>query len=159
MFYGDIEGKGKIYTSEGEFKLSRNETEKLCQEGVLFRGWVRYKLGWRTIMFKGTGKFYITTSRVVYLEPPEFINRIHTFNIDHEIGDFGGWDYHAHRMRRAVQLGAVLFFELPLLEITDMKHKKESCLIYAKDEKGKYKIVVDDNIGKKIEGVWMNVKV
>ena len=105
-------------------------------------------------MFKGAGTFNITDRRIVYLEQPKFIGKIHTFNLDHELGDFGGWDYHAHRMRRAVQLGALLFFELPSNEITKFIHKRDQTVIYAKDEKNKYKIVVDGNVGGEISRVW-----
>jgi hypothetical protein len=151
MQYGDIEGKNKIYDDSGEPIITRGERKIKCLEGMLYRGWVRYKLGWRTIMFKGYGTFYFTNDRIIYIEVPEYIQKIHTFSIDHELGDFGGWDYHAHRLRRAVRLGAYLFFELPLNEITKFKHKKEQTLIFAADKKDKYKIIVDHIIGKEIE--------
>jgi hypothetical protein len=135
MQYGDIEGKGKIYSTSGELLLDKNEKIISQTSGILLRGWVRYKLGWRTIMFKGYGGFFITNKRLVYLELPEFIEKIHTVNLDHELGDFGGWDYHAHRLRRAAALEAFMFFELPRNEINDFKHKKDRTLILSKDKK------------------------
>lgn len=155
MEYGDIKGKGKIYTESGEPILGSGERINKNISGVLHRGWIRYKLGWRTIMFKGYGEFFLTNDRVIYLEAPEYIEKIHTFNIDHELGDFGGWDYHAHNLRRAALLNAYLFFELPLAEITEFKHKKGQTVIFAADKKNKYKIVVELNIGKEIED-WKN---
>jgi hypothetical protein len=80
-----------------------------------------------------------------------YIERIHTFNLDHELGDFGGWDYHAHRMRRAAVNGAFIFLELPYSEITEVKHKKDQAIIFAKDKDHKYKIVVENNISMEIE--------
>ncbi len=151
MQFGDIEGSGKIYNDSAEPILTHGERIIKCLKGMLYRGWVRYKLGWRTIMFKGYGTFYFTNKRVIYLEVPEYIQKIHTLNIDHELGDFGGWDYHAHRLRRAARLGAYLFFELPFNEIKEFKHKKEQTQIFAADSKHKYKVIVDRNIGKEIE--------
>ncbi len=154
MQYGDIQGKGKIYTDHGELKKLSAEKVISTLDGTLHRGWVKYKLGWRTIMFKGAGTYYITDRRIVYLEQPEYIGKIHTFNLDHELGDFGGWDYHAHRMRRAVQLGALLFFELPISEITKVQHKKTESIVYAQDKKDKYKLVIEYEVGVKIEYAW-----
>jgi hypothetical protein len=154
MRHGDIKGKGKIYTEKGKPILDSGEYEVTSDEGTLIRGWVRYKLGWRTIMFKGVGTFYFTNKRLIYLEMPEYVNKIHTFNIDHELGDFGGWDYHAHRMRRAVEHSAFIFLELPLDEITEVKHKGEESTVFAKDAKHKYKIIVEGMIGDAVENVW-----
>lgn len=154
MKYGDIQGKGKIYSESGDIILGRGEKKLKCVSGILNRGWVRYKLGWRTIMFKGFGGFNFTNKRIVYIEVPEYIDKIHTFNLDHELGDFGGWDYHAHKMRRAASLGAFIFLELPLDEITKFKHKKEQSVIYVEDDKNKYKLVVAPEIGLEIEKSW-----
>ena len=151
MKYGDVEGKGKIYGKTGELVLARGERLERSVSGTLLRGWVRYKLGWRTIMFKGQGCFNITNKRVVYLEVPQYVGKIHTFNLDHELGDFGGWDYHAHSIRRAAMQNALLFFELPLNEITEIKHKSKEATIFAKDEKNKYKIIVEPAIAQDIE--------
>ena len=158
MRHGDIQGKGKIYSTTGEVILSRGEKVLNKVMGMLHRGWVRYKLGWRTIMFKGYGCFNFTNKRVVYIEMPEYIEQIHTFNIDHELGDFGGWDYHAHSMRRAATLGAFMFFELPYSEITEIKPKKEQARIFAKDNSHSYKIVVALEIGKDFEELWNKFK-
>ena len=73
MKYGDIEGKGKIYTDTGEAILGRGENVVKSLPGVLQRGWVRYKLGWRTIMFTGCGEVTLTNKRVLYIELPEYI--------------------------------------------------------------------------------------
>ena len=154
MKFGDIEGKGKVYSDAGEPILARNEKMLKTEAGMLRRGWVRYKLGWRTILFKGYGGFNFTNKRVVYIEAPEFIENIHTFNLDHELGDFGGWDYHAHRLRRANVLGAFMFFEVPFSEITEIKHKNKETTILIKDERHKYKVVVESNIGKELEVQW-----
>lgn len=160
MRYGDIKGKEKVYSNAGEPILKPNEHIDRSVEGVLHRGWVKYKLGWRTILFKGLGIFYLTNQRVIYIEEPRFVSRIHTFNIDHEVGDFGGWDYHAHRMRRAAAMGAFLFLELPLNEITKFKDKGDHSTVFARDEKNKYKIVVDQNVASEIKRFWdMVVKI
>lgn len=151
MQYGDIEGKGKIYTDAGTPMLARGERIMTSLPGMLHRGWIRHKLGWRTIMFKGYGSFYLTNDRIIYLEEPEYIQKIHTFNLDHEIGDFGGWDYHAHRLRRAAKLNAHLFFNLPFDEITGLKHKNNQTIILTTDSNNKYKIVIDQKIGQEIE--------
>ena len=135
MQYGDIQGKGKIYSDSGNIILDPNERVVKSLAGALHRGWIRYKLGWRTILFKGFGNFNFTNKRIVYIERPEYIEKIHTFSLDHELGDFGGWDYHAHRMRRATTMGAFLFFELPFGEILEFKHKKKYSTIFAKTEK------------------------
>ncbi len=154
MKFGDIEGKGKVYSDSGEIIMLRGERLRVSSSGMLHRGWVRYKLGWRTILFKGYGSFNITNKRLVYIEVPEYIEKIHTFNLDHELGDFGGWDYHAHRMRRAVRLGALIFFELPLSEITEFKHGKKNSIIFVKDEKHKYKLVIELKIGHELDELW-----
>lgn len=154
MKYGDIEGKGKVYTDTGNLILAPSERVQKTLSGLLNRGWVRYKLGWRTIMFKGFGRFDLTNKRVIYIETPEYIENIHTFNIDHELGDFGGWDYHAHRLRRAAALGAFMFFELPIGEIEKFKHEKQYSTIFTKDKKHRYKIIVELKIGKEIERLW-----
>lgn len=151
MQFGDVEGKDKIYSASGQLILTPNEKIISTTPGMLLRGWVRYKLGWRTILFKGYGGFYITNKRFVYLEAPEFIEKIHTMNLDHELGDFGGWDYHAHRLRRANALGAFMFFELPRIEINDFKHKNDRTIIFSKDKSHQYKIVVETKIGKELE--------
>jgi hypothetical protein len=153
MQFGDVQGKGKVYSDTGKIILTRGEKIVNNAPGMLYRGWVRYKLGWRTIMFKGYGAFTLTNNRIVYVEAPEFIEKIHTFNLDHELGDFGGWDYHAHRMRRAAALDAFMFFELPYNEITEIKHKKEKSTIFIADAKKKYKIIVEQNIAQVLEGV------
>jgi hypothetical protein len=159
MRYGDIKGKDKIYTDKGKPILIPGEHIVTNDEGTLNRGWVRYKLGWRTIMFKGVGTFYFTNKRMIYLEMPVYVTKIHTFNIDHELGDFGGWDYHAHRMRRAAEHGAFIFLELPLDEITDVKQKGGEATVFAKDAKHKYKIIVEGMIGDAVENAWKKLKV
>ncbi len=151
MRYGDIKGKGKVYSESGKPILIPGEVVRENVTGILHRGWVRYKLGWRTIMFKGFGEYIFTNNRIIYIEKPEFIQKIHTFNIDHELGDFGGWDYHAHRMRRAVANGAFIFFELPYVEINRVNHKKKYSIIFANDDKHKYKLVIETKIAKQIE--------
>jgi hypothetical protein len=156
MLYGDIQGKGNIYSEEGKVILVKGERMLQSLEGMLFRGWVRYKLGWRTIIFKGYGTFHITTNRVVYLEVPEYIQNIHTFNLDHELGDFGGWDYHAHNLRRAAVLRAHLFFELPLSELVEIKHGKQYSTLIVKDNKSKYKLNIDTAVARTIESMWIN---
>ena len=154
MRYGDIKGKDKVYSEAGEPILGSGERVDRSLEGVLHRGWIKYKLGWRTILFKGFGTFYLTNKRIIYIEEPKFVHKIHTFNIDHEVGDFGGWDYHAHRMRRAAAMGAFIFFELPLNEIAKLKPKGDQVTILAQDEKNKYKIVVDQKVATDIEKFW-----
>ncbi len=154
MNYGDIEGKGKIYSDSGDIILNPGERVVKTFCGMLHRGWIRYKLGWRTIMFKGYGSIDLTNKRVVYIEKPEFIEKIHTFNLDHELGDFGGWDYHAHRLRRAAALDAFMFFDLPISEITKIKHDKQLSTIFVKDAKHTYKVVVEPDAGKEIDAHW-----
>ena len=154
MRYGDIKGKGKIYSASGEPIILPGERISERVEGGLHRGWVRYKLGWRTILFKGYGSYIFTNKRIIYLERPKFVEKIHTFNIDHELGDFGGWDYHAHRMRRATAMGAFIFLELPIDEITKVKLKKNHTLVFVDDKKHKYKLVIDNEIAPKFEKVW-----
>ena len=154
MKFGDIEGKGKVYNDSGNVILDAGERVQNNISGLLHRGWVRYKLGWRTIMFKGHGCFYFTNKRLVYLEKPEYIEKIHTFNIDHEFGDFGGWDYHAHRLRRAAALQALMFFELYYDEITKFKHDKEYSTVFSEDKEHKYKMIVERSIGKDLETIW-----
>jgi hypothetical protein len=155
---GDIAGKGKIYLPSGKPILAPGEKVIKNTPGMLHRGWVRYKLGWRTIMFKGYGQFYFTNNRIIYIEVPEFIDKIHTFNIDHELGDFGGWDYHAHRMRRAAALDAFMFFELSYSEVIELKFRKELSTIFAKDKKNKYKIIIEHKIGKELEEIFVGKK-
>ena len=154
MKYGDIEGKGKIYSDSGNIILNPGERVVKSFCGILHRGWVRYKLGWRTIMFKGYGSIDLTNKRVVYIEKPEFIEKIHTFNLDHELGDFGGWDYHAHRMRRAARLQALMFFELQYNEITGFKHKADLSTMFTDDVSHKYKLIIENKIAKVIEEMW-----
>jgi hypothetical protein len=157
MRYGDIQGKGKVYSDSGDLLLKRGEKILGSQSGILRRGYIGYKLGWRTIMFKGYGSFHFTNIRVVYLEVPQYIDKIHTMNLDHEVGDFGGWDYHAHKMRRAAAAGAMLFFEVVYSEIIKFKHAKEYSTIFVKDSKHKYKILVVRKIGEEIENYWNNL--
>ena len=154
MRYGDIEGKGKVYSASGNLILGRGEKVRKSVPGMLRRGWVRYKLGWRTIMFKGYGCFNLTNNRIIYIEVPEYIEKIHTLSIDHELGDFGGWDYHAHRMRRAAALDAFMFFELSYSEITKFKHKPDYSTIFVDDGKHKYKLIIENKIAKEIETQW-----
>ena len=154
MKYGDIQGKGKIYSASGDLILTPGEKVLKNSQGMLHRGWIKYKLGWRTIMFKGYGVFNFTDKRIIYLETPEFIKKIHTFNVDHELGDFGGWDYHAHRMRRAAAMNAYMFLELPYSEITKFKHKDKHSIVFIEDNKNKYKIIVAPEIGQEIEKSW-----
>jgi phosphotransferase system IIB component len=152
--YGDIEGKGKIYSETGKLILIPQEKILASRSGTLKRGWVRYKVGWRTIIFKGYGSFNITSKRIIYIEEPQYIQKIHTFNLDHEIGDFGGWDYHAHRMRRATRLQALMFLELPYEEITKFKHKDNYSTVFTEDKNHKYKIIIDSEIAKAMEQEW-----
>ena len=158
MKYGDIQGKGKVYSASGNLILAPGEKVLKNSNGMLNRGWIKYKLGWRTIMFKGYGVFNFTDKRIIYLEIPEFVEKIHTFNVDHELGDFGGWDYHAHRMRRAAALDAFMFFELPYFEITEFKYTKKLATVFVKDKNHKYKIIVEQKIGKELEVFWNKVK-
>jgi hypothetical protein len=154
MKFGDIEGKGNIYNDSGNVILNSGEREQNSISGLLHRGWVRYKLGWRTIMFKGYGRFHFTNKRLIYLEKPEYIEKIHTFNIDHELGDFGGWEYQAHRLRRAAALQALMFFELRYDEITKFKHDKEYSTVFNENKEHKYKLIVERSIGKELEMIW-----
>jgi len=158
MRFGDIQGKGKVYSEAGDILLARGEKKVKSVLGTLKRGWVRYKLGWRTILFKGYGNFNFTNRRIVYLENPEYIENIHTFNLDHELGDFGGWDYHAHSMRRAARQGAFMFFELPYNEISKFKHAKDFSTIYTEDKVHKYKLIIEQEISHEIEEFWKKYK-
>ena len=54
-------------------------------------------------------------------------------------------------MRRAAAMGAFIFFELPMDEITRIKHEKKRSTIHVKDAKHTYKVVVELDIGKLIE--------
>jgi len=158
MLYGDIQGKGRVYTNSGNIILKPGEKILKSTSGVLHRGWIKYKLGWRTILFKGFGCFNFTNQRIIYLEVPAYIEKIHTFSLDHELGDFGGWDYHAHSMRRAAALGAFMFFELPYSEVIKFKHGKKLSTVLTDDKKHKYKLVIEHRIAKELERHWKNKK-
>jgi hypothetical protein len=158
MKFDDIEGKVKTYSPDGNIILEPREKLIEYHSGLLHRGWVKYKLGWRTIMFKGYGNFNLTDKRLIYIEVPEYIQKIHTFNIDHELGDFGGWDYHAHRMRRAARLQAMMFFELRYDEIKQFKHKDDLSTIFVDDGSHKYKVIVENKIAKYVESVWKKLQ-
>ena len=157
MRYGDVQGKGKVYSESGDLILNHSENILGSLSGMLRRGYIGYKLGWRTIFFKGYGSFHFTNKRIVYLEVPQYVGKIHTMNLDHEMGDFGGWDYHAHKMRRAAAQGAMLFFDLEYSEITKFKHAKDYSTIFVKDNKHKYKILVARKIGDELENYWNNL--
>ncbi len=119
------------------------------------RGWRKYKLGWRPIFYEGEGTYYFTNERLIYLRRPRPHPRIHTFNIDHELGDFGGWAYHAHRSNRAFEFGGLEFFEFPYeqIEKIELEKKNNRAVVFVDDEKNKFKLYVDLSVAEKLKSV------
>lgn len=150
MNFGDLEGKGSVYSIEGEPKLIKGEEIVTTLVADCGRGWRRYKLGWRPIFYEGEGTYYLTNERLIYLRRPRPHPRIHTINIQHEIGDFGGWAYHAHRSNRAFEFGGLEFFEFPYeqIEKVELEAKNNRAMIFINDTKNKYKLYVDMEVGE-----------
>jgi hypothetical protein len=153
MKFGDLQGKNKVYDSEGEPIL--NKSEKIDRSMVAYcgRGWRRYKLGWRTIIFEGEGTFYFTNERLIFIRSLEFKPQVHTFNVGKEMGDFGGSAYRAHRANRAVKQGGYDFLEIPLNEIqkVEFEEKKGRAVVFVKDKKDKFKLYFEIDIGKQLK--------
>ncbi len=155
MKFGDLQGKNKVYDSDGEPILNKGEKLDRSMTAYCGRGWRRYKLGWRTIIFEGEGTFYFTNERLIFIRSLEFKSQVHTFNVKKEMGDFGGSAYRAHRANRAVQQGGYDFLEIPLNEVQKVKleDNKGRAVVFVKDEKDKFKLYFDIGVGEKIQEI------
>jgi hypothetical protein len=156
MRFGDLQGKNKIYDIDGEPILQDGEKIKKTKVAYCGRGWRRYKLGWRTILFEGEGIFYFTNQRIIFIRSLGYQPRVHTFNVKKEMGDFGGNAYRAHRANRAVQQGGYDFLEIPLNEIqnVEIEDKKGRAVVFVKDEKNKFKLYFEMDIGKELKNFF-----
>jgi hypothetical protein len=150
MHFGDLQGKNKVYDADGEPILKKDETLDKYMKAYCGRGWRRYKLGWRTIIFEGEGSFYFTNERLIFIRSLDFQPQVHTFNVKKEMGDFGGSAYRAHRANRAFQQGGYDFLEIPLNEIqkVEIEEKKNRAVVFVKDNKDRFKLYFDIDVGK-----------
>ena len=138
MKFGDLQGKNKVYDSDGEPILNKGEKLDRSMTAYCGRGWRRYKLGWR-----------------IFIRSLEFKSQVHTFNVKKEMGDFGGSAYRAHRANRAVQQGGYDFLEITLNEVQKVKleDNKGRAVVFVKDEKDKFKLYFDIGVGEKIQEI------
>ena len=125
MKIGDLEGKGEIYSEDGEPILQDQETIKGRFKGTCINWATRKKGKLHGINnFEGEGEFIITDKRLLFLRAPrEFppgywaVGRQSGGLVGDELVGGGDWQYALARSNRAREQGGLEFLEIDLYEI------------------------------------------
>lgn len=160
MKIGDIEGKGKIYTDDGEPVLQENETIRERFTGLCINWATRKKGKIHGIMnFEGEGEFIVTDKRLLFLRkprnfPPGYwaVGRQAGGLVGDELVGGGDWQYLLARSNMTKEMGGLEFLEIQLNEIKRINISQDNAQIFVENH-DKFRLIIDSNTGEILAGL------
>ncbi len=150
MLYGDLEGLGKVYDSDGIVIPNKNECVMASFNGYVRKLEKSIRHKWRVEFFDGFGLFVLTDKRLVYIRNP--------INYDSKFKFSGGrfatlsdWEYWTNRSNKAMERGAKEFIEIPLNEIEKVRNGRSYSILQVNEKNDKYRVMVDAHVGEELE--------
>jgi hypothetical protein len=150
MQYGDLEGLGTVYDSDGIVIPDKKECVMASFNGYVrkLERSIRHK--WRVEFFDGLGLFVLTDKRVVYIRNPIKYESKFKFS-GGRFATLSDWEYWTNRSNKAKEMGAKEFIEIPLNEIETVKNGKSYSILQVNDKNDKYRLMVDAHVGLELE--------
>ena len=150
MLYGDIEGQGKVYDSEGTLIPHKDECVMATFNAYTRKGEQQIRLKWRIMFFDGPGTFVFTDKRLVFLRNPLKYDRDFKFSGD-RFATLADWEYWTNRSNKALEVGAKEFFEIPYSEIEKVKTGSDQSIIFVKSGNDRFRFTVEANVGAELQ--------
>jgi hypothetical protein len=150
MFYGDIEGLGKIYDSDGIMIPDNNECVIASFNGYIRKVEKRFRYKWRVEFFDGLGLFILTDKRLVYIREPIKYDSKFKFS-GGRFATLADWEYWTNRSNKSIKAGAKEFVNIPLNEIEKVENGREYSILRVDDKTDKYQVMVDSHVGEELE--------
>jgi hypothetical protein len=150
MKYGDIEGQGSVYDSEGTLIPLKNECVMSTFSGFCQKVEQQVLLKWRIKFYDGPGLFVLTDKRLVFLRNPLIYNIPFKFS-GSRFATLGDWEYWTNRSNKAVEQGAMEFFEIPYSEIEKVKTGRKFSRVFINSGDDKFRLTVESKVGAELE--------
>jgi hypothetical protein len=147
MQFGDLEGKDKVYDSEGILIPMKNECILSTMDGYTKKAEKKVRLKWQIVFYDGGGVFVFTDKRLVFLREPVKYEQPYKFS-GGRFATLADWEYWTNRSNKAIDAGAKEFFEIQYDEIEKVKNGKKLSKIIVRTGEKKFRFIVDVNIGK-----------
>jgi hypothetical protein len=149
MFYGDLEGMGKVYDSDGIVIPDKNECVMASFNGYVKKLEKSIRHKWRVEFFDGLGLFLITDRRLVYIRDPIKYDTKFKFS-GGRFATLADWEYWTNRSNKSIESGAKEFIEIPLEQIEKIKTGRTHDIILISDDQNKFRVTVDTHVGKEL---------
>lgn len=150
MQYGDIEGLGKIYDTEGIIIPVKNECVLSTSDGYLEKLEKRLRMKWRIQFFDGPGIFVLTDQRLIFIRDPILYEKKFKFSKD-RFATLADWEYWVNRSNKAIKVGAKEFVEIPYDEIEKVKNGKNYSRIFINFKGDEFRVTMNAQIGEELE--------
>ena len=149
MRYGDIEGKGKVYDSDGVLIPNKNECILSTFDGYVEKVEKRIHLKWRPEFYDGMGIFILTDERLVFLRDPILYEKKFKFS-GKRFATLADWEYWTNRSNKAIEACAKEFIQIPYKEIEKVEKGKTLSRIFVASQENKYRVVTDSKVGTEL---------